>query len=396
MKEPSECLYKFGDFRVDPRKRLLLRGREVVPLTAKVFDLLLILVESKGQLITKDDLMQKLWPDTIVEESNLTQNMSVLRRALGERINERNYVMTVTGKGYCFLATVKEIPIEEIAPENHSKESLTLSDASSTGEKPNEGEETNKNLVAADSPLTGQELSTQRIAPADPKSIPLLKSGKLSRSLKLGLIILLAIILLAALTFVLRLIQKPVIHSISPISPHAVIGDQSVVVYGNGFLTGASIEVFFPSGGSATLSGSQILDVTPTSLVMVIDFNGNPGKYKIRVKNPYARSSDPFMFELTSYIQSPTIEAIFPASPVASKDEESVVIYGYNFQFGASVEVTFPNGESVTLNPGRQIPNGTHTALSTLIYFDGKPGSYTIRVKNPTGRWSNKFSFIAQ
>jgi len=77
-------IYEFGDFRLDAAKRLLLkRDGEAVPLTPKVFDTLLYLIENRGTVLTKDELMTALWPDTVVEENNLGQNISKLRGVLG-------------------------------------------------------------------------------------------------------------------------------------------------------------------------------------------------------------------------------------------------------------------------------------------------------------------------
>jgi len=78
-------LYEFGPFRLDPAKRVLLRDGEPVPLTPKAFETLLVLVQNNGQPISRDDLMQAVWPDSFVEEGNLTQNIFVLRKALGGR-----------------------------------------------------------------------------------------------------------------------------------------------------------------------------------------------------------------------------------------------------------------------------------------------------------------------
>lgn len=101
-------LYEFGDFRLDASKRLLLRGAgEVVSLTPKVFDTLLYLVERSGAVVDKDELMRGIWPDTVVEENNLNQNVSALRRGLGESRGEHRYIVTVPGRGYRFVADVK-------------------------------------------------------------------------------------------------------------------------------------------------------------------------------------------------------------------------------------------------------------------------------------------------
>ena len=101
-------LYEFGPFRLNVTERLLQRSDEVVPLTPKVFDTLLILVENSGHVLGKDELMQALWPDSFVEESSLTQNISLLRRALGELGEERQYIETIPKRGYRFAVGVRE------------------------------------------------------------------------------------------------------------------------------------------------------------------------------------------------------------------------------------------------------------------------------------------------
>ena len=85
-------VYEFGAFRLEVGERRLLCDGRPVPLTAKVFDTLRVLVEHAGRLLTKDELMQSIWPDSVVEENNLNHNVSVLRRALGEQEIGRAHV----------------------------------------------------------------------------------------------------------------------------------------------------------------------------------------------------------------------------------------------------------------------------------------------------------------
>ena len=79
----AKRFYEFGPFRIDLTEHILFRESLPVPLTPKAFDTLLALVENPGRILEKDDLMSRVWPDTIVEENNLTQNISALRKALG-------------------------------------------------------------------------------------------------------------------------------------------------------------------------------------------------------------------------------------------------------------------------------------------------------------------------
>ncbi|HEV8482066.1 MAG TPA: tetratricopeptide repeat protein [Blastocatellia bacterium] len=100
--------YEFGPFRIDAEKRQLMREGQAVPLKPKAFDMLLALVQHRGRVLEKDDLMGMLWPDSDVEESNLPLHISALRKALGESPHERGYIVTVPGRGYRFEADVEE------------------------------------------------------------------------------------------------------------------------------------------------------------------------------------------------------------------------------------------------------------------------------------------------
>ncbi|MGI8640872.1 MAG: tetratricopeptide repeat protein [Pyrinomonadaceae bacterium] len=109
MNEPQLQIYEFGDFRLDAAKRLLTKGvDEPLPLTPKVFDTLLYLVQHNGRVIGKDELMREVWIDSIVEENNLSQNISILRRVLGEKPGEGRFITTVPGHGFRFIPEVRE------------------------------------------------------------------------------------------------------------------------------------------------------------------------------------------------------------------------------------------------------------------------------------------------
>jgi DNA-binding response OmpR family regulator len=85
MAVQTRLIYEFDEFQLDPEERKLWRRGQVMPLHGKAFEMLLVLIRNRGRLLTKDELFQLVWPDQIVEESNLTVNMSAIRRALGER-----------------------------------------------------------------------------------------------------------------------------------------------------------------------------------------------------------------------------------------------------------------------------------------------------------------------
>ena len=111
--QPKRELYEFGPFRVDAEKELLLRSGEPVALTPKAFQILLTLVRGGGELVTKDEIMKAVWPDTFVEETNLTRNIFSLRKALGESPGNQ-YIITVSGKGYRLTQSVQPISQDEI------------------------------------------------------------------------------------------------------------------------------------------------------------------------------------------------------------------------------------------------------------------------------------------
>jgi DNA-binding winged helix-turn-helix (wHTH) protein/Flp pilus assembly protein TadD len=100
-------IHEFGDFRIETSTRVLSRAGEPVRITPKVFDTLLHLVRHQGEVVDKDDLIRAVWNDTVVEENNLNQNISTLRRALGENPKDNRYIITIPGRGYRFIPAVR-------------------------------------------------------------------------------------------------------------------------------------------------------------------------------------------------------------------------------------------------------------------------------------------------
>jgi DNA-binding winged helix-turn-helix (wHTH) protein/pimeloyl-ACP methyl ester carboxylesterase len=103
----ARVAYRFGPFQLDARERRLSRGSEVIPLRLKVFDTLRVLVENAGRLVTKQELLDAVWPETTVEENNLNHNVSMLRKALGEKAIGQQYIETIPRVGYRFAASVE-------------------------------------------------------------------------------------------------------------------------------------------------------------------------------------------------------------------------------------------------------------------------------------------------
>jgi len=107
-------LYQFGPFRLDANKELLLRQNETVPIAPKAFQILLVLIRHNKQVVTKDDLLKTIWPDTFVEEANLSRNIFLLRKALGETPQDHQYILTVPGRGYRFAEDVQLVTDREL------------------------------------------------------------------------------------------------------------------------------------------------------------------------------------------------------------------------------------------------------------------------------------------
>jgi DNA-binding winged helix-turn-helix (wHTH) protein/tetratricopeptide (TPR) repeat protein len=134
MDKETKHFYEFGPFRVDPEKLLLLRNNEIVALPPKAFETLLVLVRHSETVVLKDDLMKSVWPDTFVEESNLAQNIFVLRKTLGETAGQNRYIATVPGRGYRFAEKVRLVPEqkeEEIVVQGRSITHVVIDERSS-------------------------------------------------------------------------------------------------------------------------------------------------------------------------------------------------------------------------------------------------------------------------
>jgi len=108
-------LYEFGPFRLDTREGQLLHGGKPVPLTHKAFEMLRVLVENNGHVVAKDDFLNKIWPETFIEEGILTVNIANLRKALGDDRSANRYIETVPRRGYRFIASVREVQVESVA-----------------------------------------------------------------------------------------------------------------------------------------------------------------------------------------------------------------------------------------------------------------------------------------
>jgi DNA-binding winged helix-turn-helix (wHTH) protein/Tol biopolymer transport system component len=142
MSKPSLHLLEFGRFRLDRSERLLFQDGAPVSLPPKLFDTLLILVENRGHVVEKDDLMQKIWADVAVEENNLAQNISALRKILGDSLADPKFIETIPKRGYRFVAVVEEVSEGEAG--DHRQVVASLNDVDLRGNEPSRGVDTRK------------------------------------------------------------------------------------------------------------------------------------------------------------------------------------------------------------------------------------------------------------
>ena len=124
MRRSDKPSYEFGPFRLDAAEYVLLRDGQVIPLSPKVFETLLVLVENSGHVVDKNELLKQVWQDVVVEETNLTKNISILRKILGDGDGERSFIETVPKRGYRFVVPVRKHGSED--NENGSKSAASL------------------------------------------------------------------------------------------------------------------------------------------------------------------------------------------------------------------------------------------------------------------------------
>jgi DNA-binding winged helix-turn-helix (wHTH) protein/TolB-like protein/tetratricopeptide (TPR) repeat protein len=238
-------IYTFDNFRLDTSKRLLWRANEPVPLTSKCFETLLALLESHGETVEKETLLRRVWPDTIVEEKNLTINISALRKALGDSPQEHRYIVTIPGCGYRFVADVQELIGEEteLLIQRTSLRVVV------------EEEEFEKD--SAERMLDRSEPSGKLVPVSAPNGLPGWWNGRFA-----GAAVLLLIVVVGAISW-----RKH--HSSAPISPPAMITSIAILPFRP--LTQGSRDEALELGMADTLitrlSNLRQITVRPTSAV---------------------------------------------------------------------------------------------------------------------------------
>ena len=252
MLEQNQLIYAFDNFRLDVRNRELLRDGRPVTLPAKAFDMLVVLIENGGRLIEKDELFSRVWPDQIVEESNLTVQVSAIRRALGERKENPHYITTVPGHGYRFIGSLTHLDEEEETTviERHSISRLTVE---------SENGAPDKNRFAAVNLI---EQTPGVIAPGD----QITSSGsRRALSWRTALLAGLAItVVLLGVVFALKRLRSPVeTASAAPIKSIAVLPFKPLDVSNRD----QSLELGMADALITRLSGLKEIVVRPTTAV---------------------------------------------------------------------------------------------------------------------------------
>ena len=193
-------LYEFGPFRLDCAKHLLLKDSNSLQIPPKAFEILVLLVEKRGALVTKGEVLNAVWPDTFVEENNLTQYVSMLRKALGDEAEDQKYIQTVPRLGYRFVSDVREIVEGETAVlvAKHTRTRVVMRE-----EQEEEGEE-----LSGDSKLQALEVvdrdsdQVQSLSAAASQRAAASTSAEV-RSVKIWIVAFLALALAAATAVVL-------------------------------------------------------------------------------------------------------------------------------------------------------------------------------------------------
>jgi TolB-like protein/DNA-binding winged helix-turn-helix (wHTH) protein/Tfp pilus assembly protein PilF len=242
MSKPKTSYLEFGPFRLDTVRRLLLRDEAVVALPPKAFDTLLALVENCDRVLEKSELMTAVWPDSFVEEANLTQTVSILRKALGERAGEHRYIVTVPGRGYRFVASVGQPngQVADLLIERVASREIVAEQQESTADGEEIEVEQNSNRQRLGS--SNQQLPASRLLPVNPLSLSRRKPAGWAGILVMGVAVLgLAVMALMAY----RYLASSTENQASPIRSIAVLPLKN--------LTGDPAQDYFSDGMTESL-----------------------------------------------------------------------------------------------------------------------------------------------
>lgn len=257
-------VYQFGAFQLDVEKSLLSQNGESVALPPKIFDILVVLVENHGQLLDKEELMRRVWPDTFVEENNLTVSMSALRKALGDGAGGLKYIETVPRRGYRFVANVRKTPPAVTDQSLDTEARLLLTRQTISSITIEEEEEEILNTAAVIEPVSESALALPAAEPATLAATP-------RRPWRATLLSAALVVALVAVVVLLWLANRPKpIQTVSQVRSLAVLPFQSL-----GATSGAgdtskdeTLELGLTDALITKLSNLNPVIVRPTSAIL--------------------------------------------------------------------------------------------------------------------------------
>jgi DNA-binding winged helix-turn-helix (wHTH) protein len=408
-------------------ERVLLREGKAVPLRPKLFELLIFLIERRGEILEKDEIAKAVWGEVYLgsvekPDANLNVNISHLRHALGDDPDNPIFIETIPRRGYRFITLVR------VSGEPQSKlAEARLSAAGGAGASVGLYASEPLNLVTAwPEPATGGGFDIQPQARDEDAfsnhrkeeheamhraDVPAI-ARQHPRKMMFTAVSLISVIALLGWVIVKpgssrqgedrsapptesesprfrprnKTTITPQIDSIEPAIPSAWIGDKPIKVNGRGFHQGLSVTMLFPGGGSAALSGGQVLDVTAESFTLIADFNNNPGEYRIRVNSPGRTHSDWLVFDVLPVSLLPEIVEVKPRG--IANGMQRIAVNGRNFLQSVSAVLIYPDGRTEYLQAMRVSAN------SFYLLFDsrGQAGPFKFQAQN-SGKGSNVVSF---
>jgi DNA-binding winged helix-turn-helix (wHTH) protein len=434
MKKQDNRVFEFADFRLEMAERLLLREGKAVPLRPKLFDLLVFLIERRGEILEKDEIGRAVWGGLnhgSVEkpDANLNVNISHLRHALGDDPDNPIFIETVPRRGYRFVAlvSVSEEPQSKPAEARlsaasasggagaavslHASESLNLATA---WPEPATGGGFDFQPQARDADASSNHRNEEREAtlPANKAAIAQ------QRPRKVMFVVVILIMAIPALGWMMlkpegaRLAEsaeettkgsagkqwdgfpagtyaavQPRIHSIEPETPLALVGDQPIKIAGGGFRPGMRVTMLFPGGGIGLLSGEQLREVAPDGFTLIAAFNNNPGQYQIKINSPDGMHSEWFAFRVAPLNLWPEIAEV--KLRALADGVQRVTVNGRNFQQNVGVVLVRPGG----LIDYPQAHRASETSFDLVFETRGQTGPFRLQAQNPSGKNSNVASF---
>lgn len=390
--------FAFGEFELDTLEQVLWQGESPLDLRPKLFDLLTYLLERRGKLVGKDELIKGVWgelslgaPDN--PAANLNVSLSSLRKLLNDDAENPRYIETVPRRGYRFIA-----PVEVIGAEAVQLKNSPVAVALPLQLSPMEWTVPNAPLPTLPASHLGQWLKLKwkvalvlvalglltasgwRALRRDHTALAQVVSGAMRKKSVEGA---------AALPTALPTVNARIL-ALNPAEPLATIGDQRLRLTGLGFQSGQSVTVVFPSGGAGMLTGEQIQPLTSQSCDLLFDFNGNPGTYSLRVNLPTGTNSPWFNFTAAAYLEAPQLTSLAVSAAVTGAPR--ILATGEHFQQNVQVLLESPGGKLEVLGPP-QVQRGAPTQFEVRLDKNAPAGLYKMQARNSSGCVSNTLTF---